>query len=232
MARLRDILGTILSIVLSLSLAATPICGVPAPAFGTILFADRAHVGTAAASIGTTILNGDSLHTEELGSLQVRAGAARLLLSASSRVTWSAEAEAPAATLTAGTATFSTADSKAFALRMATAVIRPKGDEPTVGSVTFLNPKELTVQCSRGVLVLAVDDDTLEISGGTAYHVILDPDPSMAAAAAKDPTNAWGSNQKPKKSGKNRFIFFWIFGGAAVAALLARHFAVESPDRP
>lgn len=230
MARLRDILS-ILSIALSLALAGLPIQAASVPAFGMIVSADRAHVGTAVASVGTTVLAGDSLNTEELGSIQVRAGAARLLLSASSRVTWGAEAGGPAATLNAGTATFFTVES-AFALRMATAVIRPKGDEATIGSVTYLNPKELTVQCTRGTLVLAVEDDTLEILAGTAAHVILDPDPSMAAAAAKDPKNAWGSNQQPKKSGKNRFIFFWIFGGAALATWLGIHFAMESPDKP
>lgn len=232
MARLRDLISRSLSVVLSLSLVGMPMRAAPVPVFGTIVSADRAHVGSAAASVGTTVLAGDNLNTEELGSIQVRAGAARLLLSASSRVTWGVETGAPAATLHGGTATFSTADSKAFALRMATAVIRPKGDEATIGMVTFLNPKELTVQCSRGTLILAVEDDTLEILAGTAAHVILDPDPGMGAAAAKDPKNAWGSNQQPKKSGKNRFIFFWIFGGVALATWLGIHFAMESPEKP
>ncbi len=147
MARSRDLLRISSSVILSFSLLVTSVSGSPAAVFGTVVSAERAHVGGTAASVGTTIFSGDNLDTERFGSMQVRAGAARLLLSGASRVTWGAEANMPAATLTAGTATFSTANSKAFALRVGTAVIRPKGEEPTIGSVAVLNPKELTVHC-------------------------------------------------------------------------------------
>lgn len=227
MARLRDLLKISSAVTLSFSLLITSISGAPAAGFGTVVSAEQAHVGRAAASVGTTIFSGDSLDTEKLGSLQVRAGAARLMLSGSSRVTWGAEASMPAATLTAGTATFSTANSKAFALRVATAVIRPKGEEPTIGSVAVLNPKELTVRCSRGALTLTVVDDTLEIPEGTAYHIVLDPNANVAT----DDPKTWGTNQQPKRSGRNRFIFFLIFFGAAATAF-AIHEALESPDRP
>jgi hypothetical protein len=225
MARLRDVFRICLSAVLSLSLVAAPLFAAPEKSFGTVMSADHAHVGTAAASVGTTVLAGDTLTTEQLGSMQVRATGARLLLSEASRVMWGTEGEVPAATLTNGTATFSTADSKSFAVRVADAVIRPSGTAPAVGSVTVLNPKELTVQCTRGALTLTVIDDTLAIPEGTAYHIMLDP-----SAAAENPTRPWGST-RPKKSGKNKFLFFLIFGVAAVTGF-AVYEALESPDRP
>lgn len=228
MPRLRDLLRISSAVLLSFSLLHSSVSAAAAVGFGTVVSADRAHVGRAAASVGTTIFTGDSLDTEQLGSLQVRAGAARLLLSGSSRVTWGAEESVPAATLTAGTATFSTANSKAFALRVATAVIRPKGEEPTIGSVAVLNPKELTIHCTRGALTLTVIDDTLEIPEGTAYHIILDPGPEPLPT---DNPKAWNGNQRPKKSGRNRFIFFLIFFGAGITAF-AVYKAMESPDRP
>jgi hypothetical protein len=228
MPRLRDLLRISSAVLLSLSLLHSSVSAAAAVGFGTVVSADRAHVGRAAASVGTTIFTGDSLDTEQLGSLQVRAGAARLLLSGASRVTWGAEESMPAATLTAGTATFSTANSKAFALRFATAVIRPKGEEPTIGSVAVLNPKELTVHCTRGALTLTVIDDTLEIPEGTAYHINLDPN---AEPLPTDNPKTWNGNQRPKRSGRNRFVFFLIFAGAGVAAF-ALYKAMESPDRP
>jgi hypothetical protein len=155
----------------------------------------------------------------------VRTGAARLMLSGESRVTWGTEASMPAATLTAGTATFSTANSRAFALRVATALIRPRGEEPTVGSVAVLNPKELTVHCSRGALTLTVIDDTLEIPEGTAYHIVLDPNFDT------DNPKAWNGNQRPRKSGRNRFVFFLILFSAAITAFVV-YKAFESPDKP
>jgi hypothetical protein len=227
MARWREIVRLGLSAIVTLSLIVPPAWSAPATPLGTVVSAERAHVGTAAASVGTTVFSGDKLETEQLGKVQVRAGAARLLLSGASRVTWGTEADTPAVTLTTGTATFSTANSRAFALRMATAVIRPQGEGPAIGNVTVLNPKELVVRCSRGAVSITVNDDTRVIPEGTAYHVVLDPDASLAADAAAQP---WGSNP-PKKPGKSRFIWYAI----AVAAVVTYFFvdeAVESPDRP
>jgi len=194
-----------------------------------VVSADRARVGTAAASVGTTVFAGDRLETEQLGKVQVRTNAARLLLSGSSKATWGTEADTPAATLTSGTATFSTANSKAFALRMATAVIRPEGKGPSIGNVTVLNAKELVVRCSRGAVRITVDDDSRVISEGTAYHVVLDPDPSMMASA--DAAQPSSGPRPPKSGGRSRFIWFAI-GAAAIVTYFAVHEALESPDRP
>jgi hypothetical protein len=229
MARSRDLLRASSAVIVSWTLAVTSIYGSGAPAgFGTVVFANRAHVGRAAATVGTTVFSGDTLDTENLGSLQVRTAAARLLLSGDSQVTWSAQKNLPAATLTAGSATFSTANAKAFELRVSNAVIRPTGEEPSVGSVAVLNPKELTIHCSRGSLTMTVIDDSLVIPEGTAYHIVLDPN----AVPATDNGKAWGGgNQQPRKSGRNRFIFFLIFLTAGVTAF-AVYKAMESPDRP
>jgi hypothetical protein len=231
MARLREFLRLGLSAVLTFSLITTSVWGAPAtpaalPA-AMVVSADRAHVGAAVASVGTTVFSGDQLATDALGKVQVRTSAARLLLSASSRATWGAVEDTPAATLTGGTATFSTANSKAFALRVATAVIRPQGEGPAIGNVTVLSPKELVVRCSRGAVNITVEDDSRVIPEGSAYHVVLDPDPSMSADAAAQPSGPG----PPKSSGKSKFIWFAI-GAASVVTFFVIRDALESPDRP
>jgi hypothetical protein len=226
MARPRDLLRMFLSVIVSITLTSTSISGTPSAGIGTVLSAQRAHVGRAAASVGTTVFSGDVLDTEKLGNLQVRTGAARLLLASSSRVTWGAEADVPAATLNNGSATFSTANAKAFALRAGTAVIRPTVDEPSIGNVAVLNAKELTVHCTRGSLTLTVIDDSLVIPEGMAAHILLDTDAKVPADAQKE----WGT-RSPKRSGRNRFLFFWIIAGTVVTAI-AVYKALESPDRP
>jgi hypothetical protein len=238
MARPRDLLQLNLAVVISLGLSITPVCVAPATAAtpeparaaaansATVVSAQRAHVGSASASVGTTIFSGDNLDTDKLGNLQVRAGAARLLLASASRATWGAEADVPAATLNSGSATFSTANAKAFALRAGTAMIRPTGDEPSIGNVAMLNPKELTVHCTRGSLTLTVIDDSLLIPEGMAAHILLDPDPK----ASPEPQKTWGG-QPPRRSGRNRFLFIWIAAAGAVTAF-AVYKALESPDRP
>src|SRR5437899_5560579 len=148
----------ILALLVSFSLLTTPVWAAPASSLGTVVYADRAHVGAAQASVGATIFAGDRLSTDQSGSVQVRASAARLLLSSSSNATFSQDDASPAATLTFGSATFSTANSKAFALHVGSAVIRPNTDQPTVGRVTVLTPKELIVKSTRGSLSIAVED--------------------------------------------------------------------------
>ena len=220
MARPRDLLRLNLVVVISFGLCTAPVYEAPAIAAppraaaanaATVESAAHAHVGTAAASVGTTIFNGDSLNTEALGNLQVRSGMARLLLASASRATWGSEANLPGATLNAGTVTFSTVNSKAFALQAGTAVIRPTRDEPSIGKVTMLNPKELTVHCTRGSLTLTVIDESLVIPEGKAARILLDPD-SAPDQAKKE----WG--KPPKKPGRNRFLFIWIGLAAGVTA--------------
>jgi hypothetical protein len=77
MQRLRGIFAAVLSV----TLATAPLMGAPkATVLGTVVTAERAHVGDGIASIGTTVFGGDRLSTEDQGSVQIRAGAARLLL--------------------------------------------------------------------------------------------------------------------------------------------------------
>src|SRR5260370_31339299 len=124
MARLREGASISLSLLLSISLVAAPILGTSPAGMGTVVFAERAHVGTAAASVGTTVFAGDHLDTEQTGSLQLRAGASRLLLTGASGVTLGVGGAMPPAALTRGGAVFSTANSGAFPLKAGPAICR------------------------------------------------------------------------------------------------------------
>jgi hypothetical protein len=196
----------------------------PSATLGTIVFAERAHIGSAAASVGATVFGGDRLSTEANGSLQLRTASARVLLSGSSSASFVEEQAIPAATLAAGTATFSTADSKAFTLHVATAAIRPASDRPTIGRVTVLGPKEFIVRSTQGSLSLAVEDDLRVIPEGAAYRVVLEP------PAAAEPQSG-GKNREPVKAGKNKFAWY-VVAAIGVVTFFALDEALESPDRP
>jgi hypothetical protein len=233
MTRLRadciSIAKGILALLVSFSLMTTPVWAAPAPSLGTVVYADRALVGTAPASVGATIFAGDRLSTDPTGSVQVRAGAARLLLSSASTATFSQDDASPSATLTNGSATFSTANSKAFALHVGSAVIRPNSDQPTIGQVSVLTAREFVVKSTRGSLRIAVQDDVREIPEGAAYRVVLDP----SAADPQGPRGAGtsGYGKPPIKAAKSKFIWY-VVGATAVITFLAFHEAFESPDRP
>lgn len=224
-----SITKTLLALLVSASLVAAPLWAAPSSSLGVVVYADRAQVGAGPASVGATVFSGDRLSTEQSGSVQVRASAARLLLAGASSATLSQDDVTPAATLTAGSATFSTANSKAFTLHVASAVIRPNSDQPTIGQVTVLNPKELIVKSTRGSLSIAVEDDVREVPEGMAYRVVLDP-------SAADPQGPRGAGTKgyggpPIKAARSRFIWFAV-GVTAVVTGIALHEAFESPDRP
>ena len=217
------------AILLSLSLLILPLWAAPSSSLGTVVFAYRAHVGAAQASVGATVFSGDRLSTEASGSVQVRAAAARLLLSSQSNATLLEDDGSPAATLNAGSATFSSANSKALTLHVASAVIRPNTDKPTIGKVSLVNPKELVVQCTRGSLSIAVEDDVREIPEGAAYRIVLDPN-------APDPQGPRGAGTKgyggpPIRAAKSKFIWYAI-GATAVVTILLVHEALESDDKP
>jgi len=182
--------------------------------------------------VGATVFAGDKLDTTSAGSMQIRAGAARLVLTASSRLVWGGEGGAASATLLGGSAAFSTSSEKAFVLHASTAAFKPRGDEPTVANVTLLNPKELVVRCSRGAVLIAVEDDVRVVTEGTAYRVVLDPEAAVPAGAAPAPATSasWGQ-QQPIKTGKSKFIWYAIAFTAIVTGILVWK-TWESPDRP
>ncbi|PYT82351.1 MAG: hypothetical protein DMG40_06225 [Acidobacteria bacterium] len=218
-----------LAALLSLTLLMPPLLAAPASALGTVVFANRARVGAADTSAGATIFGGDRLSTDQAGTVQIRAGAARFLLGSSSAATLAQDESGPSATLTAGTATFSTANSKAFALHVASATIRPNTDQPAIGKVTVLTPKELLVKSVRGSLRIAVEDDVREIPEGAAYRVVLDrnaPEPQGRRGAGTK-----GVGGPPAKGAKSRFLLYAIAitGGATV---WVAHEAIESADKP
>jgi hypothetical protein len=227
MARLRVILAAILSCFLP----QTPLLCAPSSSVDAIVYAEHAHLGAGSASAGTTIFPGDKLHTEPDGSPQIRVGAARLLLSGSSSTTLTQEKDRPAAILTTGSAIFSTANSKAFAIHVAAAVIRPNSDLPTIGQVMVLNPREFLVKSIRASLRVAVEDDEREIPEGAAYRIVLDPTAAEPEPQGPRGAGTKGYNDPPKRPISRKFMWMPI-SFALIATVWAVHEALGSPDRP
>ncbi len=209
------------------------------PAFGTIVSAERARIGAGPVSVGATVFGGDRLLTDEAGSVQVRVGAARLLLSSASIAVLAKDETAPAASLTRGTAIFSTANSKAFTLHVGSMSIRPKTDQATVAQVSVIGPKELMIRSTRGSLIVAVDDDVREVPENMSYRIVLDPSEAELAAEAASAASAQGAQgvgargkgRPPLRAGRNRFVWYAIgIVGIATGVFLWK--ALESPSSP
>jgi hypothetical protein len=226
-----------LATLMTIGLTVAPAWGGPktASSLGTIVTAEHARVGESYAEAGTTVFSGDRLATEREGSVQIRAGAARLLLQNASTATLNDTEGAPSARLVHGTATFSTGNSKAFTLFASRAAIRAQSDGPTIGQVTYLNEKELLVVSERGPLTITVDGETEVITDGAAYRVMLDPPPTMAqgpeGAGAHKEDRRRGMSGPPLHAGRNYFLITAV-GVSALVTGLAVSEAMESPNRP
>jgi hypothetical protein len=241
MLYLRNVIASILMITVGMS----PCWSATGEAFGTVVTAERARIGSGPISVGATVFGGDRLFTDEAGSVQVRAGAARLLLSSASVAMLAKDDASPAASLTRGTAIFSTASSKAFALHVGSMTIRPETDQPTVAQVSVVGPKQLMVRSTRGSVTVAVDDDVRVIPEGMSYRIVLDPSPSELAAVDRETADAdmdaspaqgpqgvgAGKRKAPRRAGRNRFIWFAI-GIAGVATFFSVYEALQSPSKP
>ncbi len=235
-------LRSVVASVLMITVGMMPCWGATGE-FGTVVTAERARVGTGPVSVGSTVFGGDRLITDDMGSLQVRAGSARLLLSSASIALLEKNESSPAASLTRGTAIFSTVNSKAFTLHVGSMSIRPETDQPTVAQVSVVGPKQLMVRSTRGSVTVAVEDDVRVIPEGMAYRIVLDPTPSELAAVsesdtmgAPDPAQGpqgvgSGSRRPPRRAGRNHFIWFAI-GVVGVATFFAVWEALQSPSKP
>jgi len=226
--------GVISSTAFFFSLVTIPTWGGPSAALGTVITADRAHVGEAKAEVGTTVYGGDCLSTEPQGSVQILAGKARLLLLSASSAEISDTEGTQTAKLLNGAATFSTGNAHAFTLFASGAAIHAQTDAPTIGQVSYLGPKELLVSATRGSLVVTVDDDTQIVAEGTSYRVELDQPEDMAqgpeGVGSGRPRGSW-NGRTPRWAGRDRFIYV-VSGLTAVATYLAISEALESPPRP
>lgn len=230
MARFR----AFVSVALSLLFLVSSSMGASAPPLGTITSALGAHVGAANATVGATVFGGDRLSTLQTGTLQVRAGAARLMLSGSSIATVADMDGIPSATLQQGTAIFSTANAKAFVLRASVAEIRPETDQPTVAQVTYINKDELIVRSTRGSMAITVDGETKTVPEGSSYRVILDPDTYLASAAepqGPQGAGARGSGGAPRRAGRSRFLLIAVVL-TSVATGVALYEVLQSPNKP
>jgi hypothetical protein len=230
------ILRVVGAVALGLAASCTPIlAATPTTApLGTVVAADKAHVGEAGATVGTTVYSGDRVSTDLQGSMQLRAGAARLLLQSNSAAVVNDSEGAPSAKLLLGTATFSTGNAHAFTMYVSKAAIRAQTDAPTIAQVTYLSEKDLLVTARRGGLTVTVEDETQVVPEGSSFRVVLDP----ADVAAQGPEGAGSGGQSgngkgggPLVAGRSRFL---LLATALIAAGtgVAIYKAMESPDRP
>ncbi|MGC1617185.1 MAG: hypothetical protein WA765_01725 [Candidatus Acidiferrum sp.] len=222
----------LLAVTMSFSLL---LAGVPASgktgALGIIVQAELANLGSAAASNGTTIYDGDHLSTAAGGSLRVAAGEAMLYLTEQSSVIVREAADGAAkefeAELLSGGIEFSVAAGTPAAIMASSAWIRPLGEKRGVVQVRRVGPNELIVFARQGPARISYHGESETIEEGKSYRVLLNPSEDGAAGGGS------AGDENTKKAGRpNKALLLVALVVIVIATIPPVIKALESPDRP
>ena len=199
------------------------------PPLGTIVEAERAHVGAAVASAGSTVFDGDRLSTEDGGFLRIAGPALAMQLDAHSLVFLRNPPNAEhllTVELSSGTVVLAAAATGNLAIRANDALIRPAASQATVAHIRVVTRRELRIYAQRGTLEFSYHGQSRTMAEGGSYRILLDPSESEVASDSEaDPNN--------KKSGIGRPTFLLVaIGIAAAIAIPVLLHNLESPDRP
>lgn len=195
---------------------------------GMVTHAEHAHVGTAAATAGSTIYDGDQLSTEAEGALRITGPALTLHLEALSVLTLrhpDTPEDGVEADLTRGTIVFSAVRNDNIRVVANDALIRPAANAATIAHIRVVNLKELRIYAQRGSLEFSYHGESEVIAEGAAYRVLLDPSEKEAMALESEPLN-----KKPAMT-HNKFLLIAI-GIALGAGIPVVIHDMESPDKP
>jgi hypothetical protein len=227
----RHILKTFLVAILSLGLISVPCFAANEKPLGLVTQASEAHLGAATVAIGTTVYPGDTLATDEGGTVRLKVGSSQFYLLSSSSATLSENSAVVNASVGHGTVGFSSNGTDQLALEIPEGTVRAANGQPGYGQVTILGPREVIVSAYRGTLVLDNDGDLHEIPAGKSYRVTMDLEPA-AEPAAQQAAGA-GANNKVVAPRHRHLLFDLIVLGAVGGASYALWYHLtESPSLP
>jgi hypothetical protein len=226
----RYILKSFLVAILSVALIGIPSFAANEKPLGLVTQAQEAHLGSATVAIGTTVYPGDTLATDEGGTVRLKVGGSQFYLLASSAATLSANSNVVNASVARGTVGFSSNGTDQLSLEIPEGTLRAANGQPCYGQVTILSPREVIISAYRGTLVLDNDGDLHEIPAGKSYRVTMDLDP---AVEPQGPAGAGGANNKVVAPRRRHLLFDLIILGAATGAGVALWYHLsESPYNP
>jgi hypothetical protein len=201
---------------------------------GMVVQAREASIDNANLAVGTTVYPGDTIQTDEGGSLRLKFGATQLYLLSASAATFSQRGEIIRATVGRGTVGFSSTDSSNMELEIPQGILRAEKGESAYGQVTILSPLEVVISTYRGTLVLDNEGEMHAIPAGKTYRVDIDLEPAQPAAADgrfgdQDPGRDAGV--VPTKRRRLKFALI-ILGAVALGSWAIYEEVTESPSKP
>ena len=218
---MRTLLVSGLIVVLSVMLVGAPVMAKPASApLGSVMQAERAHLGADITSSGATIYDGDRLETQDDGTLRARLGGSQLYLRQGTIAEVHGLSNGYSASLLHGTVIASSPEGQSFQLLANGATIRPLDAKATVAQVTWVTPSELVLTSNVGAIQVSLEGDVKTIEAGNSFRMEIQPEASSSGP---------GPQGGPAHGGHNHAIYFWI-AAVAVATGIGVWRALVSPS--
>ena len=194
---------------------------------GTITQAQATWIDRSVAAVGTTVYPGDTLKTDDNGSIRVRAGLAQLYMMSASEARLEDAGKGIRASLLKGTAGFSSGPSDTVEFNALGVVVRSLDGKPAHGRVSIVGANELVVTSFRGPFEVSYDGDTHAIADGSSYRLTL--------TDAVDKPGEEGNGTQAVRSRKKLLMIILISAAVVAAGFIS--WAVydelsESPTKP
>ena len=204
-----------------------PVYGSPLKPSGTITQAETTWLDRSVATVGTTVYPGDTLRTEDSGSVRIRAGLAQFYMMSGSEARLEDSTKGLRATLVKGTAGFSSGPSDTVELSALNVRVRSLDGQPAHGRVSIAGASQLVVTSFKGPFEISIDGDTHTITDGSSYRVSIVNDDSQ-------PQNE-GTGTEAVRNRKKLVLDALIIAGVAAGiggAVWIYHELCESNDTP
>jgi hypothetical protein len=222
-----------MAILLVLALLDIPALAATAKPLGLVVQAREAMLDNSTLAVGTTVFPGDTVQTDEGGTLRLKFGTNQLYLLSSSAATFSQNENTIRATVARGTVGFSSNASSELELAIPQGILRAARGQAASGQVTITNPQEVVISSYQGALVLDNEGEFHTIPAGKTYRVTMDLEPAAepAAPARRDQDPNKDAGVIPTKRRKLYFELILV-GAAAIGSYFIWREVTVSPSLP
>jgi hypothetical protein len=228
----RSFARSFIAILLVLALLDIPAFAATAKPLGLVVQAREALLDNSTLAVGTTVYPGDTVQTDEGGTLRLKFGTNQLYLLSSSAATFSQNENTIRATVGRGTVGFSSAASSELELAIPQGILRAGRGQSASGQVTITNPQEVVISAYQGALVLDNEGEFHTIPAGKTYRVTMDLEPAaQPEPARRDQDTNKDAGVIPTKRRKLYFELVLI-GAAAIGTYFIWREVTESPSIP
>jgi hypothetical protein len=219
-----------MAILLVLALLDIPALAATAKPLGLVVQAREAMLDNSTLAVGTTVFPGDTVQTDEGGTLRLKFGTNQLYLLSSSAATFSQNENTIRATVARGTVGFSSNASSELELAIPQGILRAARGQAASGQVTITNPQEVVISSYQGALVLDNEGEFHTIPAGKTYRVTMDLEPA-AEPARRDQDPNKDAGVIPTKRRKLYFELILV-GAAAIGTYFIWREVTVSPSLP